>query len=134
MLPLLFMPLLLASGIMANFTRNTFLFKASWISKAMAAVFLLLSCLGTKGRADEKLQGKTRCCWVASFRSTILLFGSDVVRDMSLSPGLATIIYAAAVSGGDKADGLACAAQKPNQNWLPPVLQQFFHAVPFHLR
>ncbi|GAB3720496.1 conjugal transfer protein MobC [Hymenobacter agri] len=84
--------------IMGNFTRNTFLFKASWISKAMAAVFLLLSCLGTKGRADEKLQGKTILGYAVI--GVALLFGSDVVRSMSMSPGLATIIYVAAVSGG----------------------------------
>lgn len=84
--------------LMGNFTRSTFLFKASWISKAMAAVFLLLSCLGTKGRADEKLQGKS----VAGYAliGLVLLFGADVVRSITMSPGLATLIYAVAVSGG----------------------------------
>ena len=40
--------------ILESFTRNTFLFKASWVSKTLAVVFLLLSCLGTRGRANEK--------------------------------------------------------------------------------
>ena len=84
--------------MMGNFTRNTFLFKASWISKAMATVFLLLSCLGTKGRADEKLQGKTIIGY--ALMGLTLLFGADVVRSIAMSPGLATIIYSAAVAGG----------------------------------
>ena len=84
--------------MMSNFTRNTFLFKASWISKAMATVFLLLSCLGTKGRADEKLQGKTIIGY--ALMGLTLLFGVDVVRSIAMSPGLATLIYAAAVAGG----------------------------------
>ncbi|GAB3327571.1 conjugal transfer protein MobC [Hymenobacter humi] len=84
--------------MMGNFTRNTFLFKASWISKAMATVFLALSCLGTKGRADEKLQGKTIVGY--ALIGLALMFGSDVVRSIPMSPGLATLIYTAAVSGG----------------------------------
>ncbi|GGG59823.1 conjugal transfer protein MobC [Hymenobacter glacieicola] len=84
--------------LMGNFTRNTFLFKASWISKAMAVVFLVLSCLGTKGRADEKLQGRS----VAGYAliGLVLLFGADVVRSIPMSPGVATLLYVAAVSGG----------------------------------
>ena len=84
--------------MMGNFTRNTILFKGSWVSKLLATVFLLLSCLGTKGRADEKLQGSS----VAGYAliGLTLMFGSDALLAIPMSAGLATILYAGAVSGG----------------------------------
>jgi hypothetical protein len=39
--------------ILESFTQNTFLFKASWVSKTLAVVFLLLSCLGTRSKGPR---------------------------------------------------------------------------------
>ena len=84
--------------ILESFTRNTFLFKASWVSKTLAVVFLLLSCLGTRGRANEKLKGASVAGYAAI--GLALIYGSDVVRGFSLGAGLTTALYTGLLSAG----------------------------------
>ncbi|MDO7854561.1 conjugal transfer protein MobC [Hymenobacter convexus] len=84
--------------ILESFTKNTFLFKASWVSKTLSVVFLLLSCLGTRGRANEKLKGAS----VAGYAviGLALIFGSDIVRSFALGAGLTTALYTGLLSAG----------------------------------
>ncbi|WP_449272098.1 YWFCY domain-containing protein [Hymenobacter humi] len=84
--------------LLDSFTRNTFLFKASWVSKTLAVVFLLLSCLGTRGRKDEKVKGIS----VAGYAviGLALLYGADLLRSLSMPAGLATALYAGLLSAG----------------------------------
>ena len=84
--------------LLESFTRNTFLFKASWVSKTLAVVFLLLSCLGTRGRKDEKVKGIS----VAGYAviGLALLYGADLIRSFALSAGLVTGLYVVLVSVG----------------------------------
>ena len=81
-----------------SFTRHTFLFQASWVSKTFAVVFLLLSCLGTKGRADE--QRKSSHVAGLAALALGLIYGADWLRSLDLGAGLATLLYAGAVAGG----------------------------------
>lgn len=84
--------------IMGQLTKNSFLFKASWVSKSIAVVFLLLSCLGTKGRKDEKVTGVS----VAGYAviGLALIYGSDLIRSIEMSPMVATSIYAILIAVG----------------------------------
>lgn len=84
--------------IMGNFTRDTILFNASWVSKTLAVVFLLLSCLGTRGRADEKLK-KFQVAGYATI-GLGLIYGSDAIRGLDLAPWLGTVVYAVLLAVG----------------------------------
>ena len=84
--------------IMGQLTKNSFLFNASWVSKTLAVVFLLLSCLGTRGRANEQLKGRTVAGYALA--GLALMYGSDAVRGLDVSAGVATFLYAALVAGG----------------------------------
>lgn len=84
--------------ILESFTRNTFLFKASWVSKTFAVVFLVLSCLGTRGRADQQLKGGQVAGYAAIGLG--LIYGADVLRSLSLGAGLLTLLYTLVVAGG----------------------------------
>lgn len=85
-------------SFLTNLSHNTFFFKASWISKTFSLLFLLLSCLGHKGRADEKLQ-KRQIIGYALIGSG-LFYGADLVRSLAMSGGTATAIYAGMSAGG----------------------------------
>ncbi|MBT9395072.1 YWFCY domain-containing protein [Hymenobacter sp. NST-14] len=96
--------------LLESFTRNTFLFKASWVSKSLAVVFLLLSCLGTRGRANQELKGRTVAGSAAL--GLVLLFGSDAVRSLTL--GL--IVHA---DRGSQYTSAACRARIAQAGALP---------------
>lgn len=85
--------------ILASFISNTFRFKASWVSKTLAVVFLLLSCLGTRGRANVKFKGTTVA--VSAAVGLALIYGSDTVRSFALGAGLMTALYVGLLSAGD---------------------------------
>ncbi|MDF7813935.1 conjugal transfer protein MobC [Hymenobacter sp. YC55] len=78
--------------LLANLTKNSFLFQASWVSKSLAVIFLALSCLGTRGRKDETVKGLS----VAGYGliGLVLLYGSDLARALPMAAGLATALYA----------------------------------------
>ncbi|MDF7815507.1 MULTISPECIES: conjugal transfer protein MobC [Hymenobacter] len=84
--------------IMGQLTKNSFLFKASWVSKTLAVVFLLLSCLGTKGRKDENVKGIS----VAGYGiiGLTLIYGSDLIRSIAMSPLVATALYSLLLAVG----------------------------------
>jgi hypothetical protein len=84
--------------VFRNFATKTVLFKASWVSKSFAVIALLLSCFGTSGRKDEKVQGGQ----VAGYAilGLAFMFGSDLVLNLGLAPSLATSIYTATLTGG----------------------------------
>lgn len=84
--------------IMGQLTKNSFLFKASWVSKALAVVFLLLSCLGTKGRKDEKVKGISVVGY--GLIGCALVFGSDFIRSIPMSPQVATSLYTVLIAVG----------------------------------
>ncbi|QIL78410.1 conjugal transfer protein MobC [Hymenobacter sp. HDW8] len=77
--------------IMGQLTKNSFLFKASWVSKTLAVVFLLLSCLGTKGRKDENVKGISVVGY--GLIGLALIYGSDLIRSIEMSPLVATVLY-----------------------------------------
>jgi hypothetical protein len=84
--------------ILAGFSKSTFLFKASWVSKTFGVVFLMLSCLGTRGRADQKLKKGS----VAGY-ATIglgLIYGADALRSLEIGAGVITVLYALTVGIG----------------------------------
>ncbi|GAB3240992.1 conjugal transfer protein MobC [Hymenobacter seoulensis] len=85
-------------GLLESFTRNTFLFQASWVSKTLAVVFLLLSCLGTRGRKDETVKGISVA--VSAGLGLAVLYGADLVRRVALPAGLATALYAGLLTAG----------------------------------
>jgi DNA-binding transcriptional regulator YbjK len=84
--------------ILSNFVTKTILFKGSWVTKTFAVVFLLLSCLGTKGRKDEKIKGGQ----VAGYAliGLGLLYGSDALLSIGLSPVVSTAIYVVLLTAG----------------------------------
>lgn len=87
-----------AERLLASFTRRTWLFRASWVSKTLAVVFLLLSCLGTRGRPEDKVKGLS----VAGYAliGLALLYGADLLRGLHLPAGLTTALYAALLAAG----------------------------------
>ena len=84
--------------ILSNFATKTILFKGNWVTKTFAVVFLLLSCLGTKGRKDEKIKGGQ----VGGYAliGLGLLYGSGAILDLGLSPAVATAFYVVMLTAG----------------------------------
>lgn len=84
--------------ILNNFVTKTFLFKGSWVTKTFAVVFLLLSCLGTKGRKDDKVKGGQIAGY--AFIGLLLLYGSAAILDLGLSPSASTALYVVCLTAG----------------------------------
>jgi DNA-binding transcriptional regulator YbjK len=84
--------------ILNNFVTKTILFKGNWVTKTFAVIFLLLSCLGTKGRKDDKVKGGQ----VAGYAliGLLLLYGSAALLDLGLSPAVATALYVVCLTAG----------------------------------
>ena len=84
--------------ILTRFSTKTVLFHAPYVTKLAAAVFLALSCLGTKGKPKE---GQT---WgpivVGLVIGALLFFGSSLLLDLPYSLAMITAVYAGAIAVG----------------------------------
>jgi hypothetical protein len=84
--------------ILTRFSTKTAMFYAPYVTKIAAAVFLALSCLGTRGKPKE---GQT---WtpivIGLVLGTTLFFGSGLLLDLPYSLAMITALYAGAITVG----------------------------------
>ena len=92
--------------ILLNFNRTTGLFTSLLWTKLFAALFLALSCLGTKGVRNEKIQWRN--IYICLFFGFIFFFFNWWILDLPLSnvpkvpitPTTTTILYTLTLSAG----------------------------------
>ncbi|MBO3272985.1 conjugal transfer protein MobC [Hymenobacter defluvii] len=84
--------------LLARFSTKTALFYAPYVTKIAAAVFLVLSCLGTRGKPKE---GQT---WAPILLGLVLgctlFFGSGLLLDLPYSAAVLTSLYAGTTAVG----------------------------------
>ena len=84
--------------LLSRFSTKTVLFYAPYVTKVAAAVFLALSCFGTRGKPKEgQTWAPILLCLVLG---AVLFFGSGLLLDLPYTPSVLTGLYAGTTAAG----------------------------------
>jgi len=85
-------------NILGRFSTKTALFYAPYVTKLAAAVFLGLSCMGTRGKPSESQKWAPIGTYLVL--GAALFFGNDFLLGLGYSPALVTLLYGGSTALG----------------------------------
>ncbi|GAB3307724.1 conjugal transfer protein MobC [Hymenobacter tenuis] len=86
------------SGLLTRFSTKTAVFSAPFVTKLAAAVFLALSCLGTRGQKTEGQTGKPIVVYL--LLGLVVFFGNGFLLELPYSAMVLTVLYAGSTAAG----------------------------------